>query len=419
MLGSLPPSTRSLTGRLALFFTLMSCVIGLAVFLIFYFAIQWAEDRVGERRILIDRDNAVHRFIAGEQGKIALDELTMAYNDMSLIPSDYRAFLSQHSEYLGEIDDLSHMVYKGHYTDQGEHKPIVLLSLIDEVEFDDDEILYSGLLVIGLVAVLMFTFGTVLFRLSKRLIEPINHITDQLNELSGDGNREFTINPDAANEFQLLTARLNHYRHELNQTLKREQAFARYSSHELRTPLTVVKGANTLLQRSEHNAFQARQIERIDDATRQMMTMVDALLALVRYERNIDDAPLRFLEEAEVAAIIERHQPMAKQKQLPLHLEVTGQPQLRATPAVIDMVLGNLLRNAIAATEHGSIDVHLSTHSLCVIDDGEGLLDKPNQEGHGLGLMIVDDLCRRYGWQCSLTHHEARGCQALIEFGLS
>ncbi len=420
MYNRLLSSTKTLTGRLALFFTLVSCVVGLMTFLIFYAALQWSEDRVGERRILIDRDHAIERYISGAQGKIVIDELTVAYNDMSLLPKEYQSYLSAHSYYLGEVGDLinpmSHMVYKGEYSDKGETKSIVLLSLIDRVEFDADEMAYAGLIVITFMTVLMFSFGTLLYRLSKRLIEPLNGIASQLEQQSGDSNIEFTISSEAADEFRSLTNRLNQYRSELNLALKREQAFARYASHELRTPLTVVKGANKLLLRSEYTDFQSRQMLRIDDATNEMITMVDALLSIVRYERSVDDAPFRDVDKHEFEAVITSNSVQAGDKGIKVNLEYQSSPSVRATPAVMNMVLGNLIRNAIAASDSGTIDIYVDQDKIEILDDGPGLSDEPSADGHGLGLLIVDDLCRRYQWRFELLNHPQRGCFASIYF---
>ncbi|MFM2589526.1 sensor histidine kinase [Vibrio sp. TBV020] len=413
-------NTKTLTGHLAIFFTAVSITVGIVSFCIFYLALQWSEDRVGERRILIDRDAAVERFLAGEQGQIRLDELTTAYNDMTLVPKEYQDLLESKEDYLGEIGDgfdpLSHMVFKGQYTDKGQTKSLVLLSLIDRVEFGVDELVYSGAIVTMFVATLMFAFGTILYRLSIRLIEPLNDITEQLNQESIDVERAFSIKPESAKEFHLLSNRLNQYRTELKQTLKREQAFARYASHELRTPLTVVKGANKLLMRAESTDFQGRQIQRIEDATREMITMVDALLSIVRYERSITETPLREVSRSELESIIDTNTVQASSKNLSIELSVTGSPTTRATEPVINMVLGNLLRNAIAATDQGKITVQVSKDALILIDDGPGLSDTPSLEGHGLGLLIVDDLCQRYEWQFDIQNHESRGCVATIKF---
>ncbi|KOO16404.1 histidine kinase [Vibrio xuii] len=420
MLNSSFSNTKTLTGHLAIFFTAVSVAVGIVSFFIFYLALQWSEDRVGERRILIDRDAAVARFLDGENGAIQLDELTVAYNDMTLVPEIYRELLQSKQSYLGEVGEdfnpLSHMVLKGQYTDQGETKPIVLLSLIDRVEFGIDELVYSGAIVVMFVATLMFIFGTILYRLSIRLIEPLNDITEQLNQDSINVEQAFSIQPQSAQEFHLLTNRLNQYRSELNQTLKREQAFARYASHELRTPLTVVKGANKLLMRSESTDFQGRQIQRIEDATQEMITMVDALLSIVRYERNTGDAPLREITKEEIESIVESNAIQASSKHLEIELSFDNSPVTRATEPVINMILGNLLRNAIAATEQGIITVNISKEQLSIIDDGSGLKEAPNSEGHGLGLLIVDDLCQRYQWQFNIQNHHSRGCIATIKF---
>lgn len=57
-------STRTLTNQLAIFFTVVALVMGLVSYIIFYAALHWSEDKVGERRIEIDKNEAIQRFIA-------------------------------------------------------------------------------------------------------------------------------------------------------------------------------------------------------------------------------------------------------------------------------------------------------------------------------------------------------------------
>jgi signal transduction histidine kinase len=250
--------------------------------------------------------------------------------------------------------------------------------------------------------------------LSQRLIEPINTLKTQLDEHQGDTTKKFVVPPGSAKEFEALASQLNEYRNEVNQVIKREQAFARYASHELRTPLTVMKGSSSLLARNSSTPFQERQVHRIQDATQQMSTMVDALLGLVRYERNSDDSPVRRISEQELRHIVSLSQAQADEKSLEFEVTVTGSPHTRATTAVLNIVLSNLIRNSIAATSKGKIYVEMSNDTLYVRDEGEGFSSIPDSDGHGLGLMIVDDLCRRYGWQFVINTHSSGGCEALI-----
>ena len=78
------------------------------------------------------------------------------------------------------------------------------------------------------------------------------------------------------------------------------------------------------------------------------------------------------------------------------------------------MVLGNLLRNSIAASSSGDITVSMTDTSITVTDEGEGYAPSENSTGHGLGLLIVQDLCQRYGWGFSIRNRTEGGCEATL-----
>ncbi|QFT09450.1 HAMP domain-containing sensor histidine kinase [Vibrio sp. THAF190c] len=418
MILSVLSSTKSLTGRLALFFGLMAVIITAFVYAVFIAALYLSEDRVGERRILIDRNYAVTLFEAGAQGEVRIDDLTTAFNDPALVPDRYQKYINNKESFIGEVGDEPHsrMVYIGEYSHEGVTYPLILLSEIDRIEFDVTELLYATSFVLTLLAILIFSFGALLYRLSQRLIEPFNSLAKQLESNKNNLNQEFSVQEGAAIEFRQLTNQLNEYRREINALVKREQAFARYSSHELRTPLTVARGSNKLLLRSQMTEFQHRQVKRVDDAVSQMSEMVDALLGLVRYERNQDDAPIRLFSQQELEQIIAKNSAQASEKQVDVTLEVEGEPSIRATSAILNMLIGNLLRNAIAATNRGKVEITLTQHLISIHDQGEGLTEQYNPSGHGLGLLIVEDLCNRYHWDFELINHQDGGCVALVVF---
>lgn len=411
-------NTQSLTGRLELFFLLVSIVIGLLCFALVSGALLWSEDRVGERRIMIDKKEAIEHFRRHPgDGMIKLDLLTTAYNDINLVPGLYQPFIQDKKYFLAEVADEpdTRMIYMSTYTQGGEEHPIILISLIDEIEITSNEFMFVLVMVLAVVIGLLLIFGSLLSRLSLRLIEPVSALKTQLDRHQGDTTQKFVVPEGSANEFQTLANQLNEYRHQINQVIKREQAFARYASHELRTPLTVMKGSSSLLARSPSTSFQERQIGRIQDATLQMSTMVDALLGLVRYERNTDDSPVRTISEQELHNIVALSQAQADEKSLEFNVQILGHPQTKATTAVLNITLSNLIRNGIAATSAGTIHITMTDTTLSVRDEGEGFSSVPDAEGHGLGLMIVDDLCRRYGWQFTIDTHPNDGCVATID----
>ncbi|OEE36945.1 two-component sensor histidine kinase [Vibrio genomosp. F10 str. ZF-129] len=409
-------SARTLTSQLAIFFTSVALIMGLASYIIFYAALHWSEDKVGERRIEIDKNEAIQRFMNGENGEIAIDVLTHAYDDINLIPTSYHHYLKDKDEFVGEvgIGTESRMLYLGHYLKDGSKKPVILLSDINQIEFGPYETVFASVIVITSIAGLLVIFGTLLSRLSQHLIAPLNDLTNQLTEQSGNSAHVFDIPAGGAQEFRILANQLNTDRREIHSLIKREQAFARYASHELRTPLTIVKGASKLLERDSSTEFQKRQILRINEATTQMSTMVDALLGLVRYERSQDDAVTREVSQSEFQTIINNNSPQANDKNLEIELLFHSSPKLKAAPAVLNMVVGNLIRNAIAASEEGKVTLNVSSESITVEDNGPGLNNSTNDEGHGLGLMIVEALCHRYGWEFSIKNRKSIGCIATI-----
>ena len=303
-------------------------------------------------------------------------------------------------------------------------KTLILLSNIDTIELSGQEFWVVISIVVAIVTLLLVIFGIVLFRLSQTLISPINALSEQLERNTRNTEYPFVINASAAVEFQTFADHLNQYRNEINTLIKREQAFARYASHELRTPLTIVQGANKLLQRGDKTDFQQRQLQRIEDAAFQMTSMVDALLSLVRYEKNGNDTEPRTFDEQELRNIIDSNHQYTINKPITIEITVKQSVIIQATPAVMSMIVSNLIRNAMNATNQGEIKVLMTQQSLTILDNGQGLEEVDyskqalanNATGHGLGLLIVDELCRRYHWAFQLTNRASNGCQAKIDF---
>lgn len=413
-------STKSLIGRLITSFALLSFAIGALIIYSIFSALQWSEDRMGERRIHIDSQTALQLYTQEHrQGHIKLDSLTDAYNDLQLVPEPFRTLLAKRQTFVGETGPEGHsrMVYLSYYFDHGQSYPLVLLSKIDQVEFSSKEITMTILYVMMSVFGLFLVFGYIIYRLSQRLIEPLEHITQQIEATKGETDYCYQLPPGSVIEFQSLIDKLNNNQLELSRLLKSEQDFARYASHELRTPLSVIRGSQSLLLNTNVNeAFRTKQIKRIGSAANDMQTMIDALLSLVRYEKE-SDPQKRSFNATELQEIINNNQAQADDKSITIKVFVEGEPMIAAEPAMMAILIGNILRNAIAASPKSSeITVSLQDRALIVIDQGGGLGHSPSPQGHGLGLDIISTLCQRFEWQFELLNNPNGGCRAKIHF---
>ena len=143
-----------------------------------------------------------------------------------------------------------------------------------------------------------------------------------------------------------------------------------------------------------------------------------------------EDFPVRDAVDYELARI----QGQAEEKGLSLELDVQADPILHGPPRVLEVILGNLLSNAVRFTDGGSVRLRLLADRIEVEDTGIGMdaaqlalawepfyranLEQP--AGPGLGLSIAHRLGQRCGWPVQLRSLPGKGTCAtiLLESGI-
>jgi signal transduction histidine kinase len=107
--------------------------------------------------------------------------------------------------------------------------------------------------------------------------------------------------------------------------------------------------------------------------------------------------------------------------ELGLELQIGAADPVAAPSGVIDVVVRNLLQNALRDRDPGGI-VHVSLGGgrLIVANpttaSGRGGLGAHSGERHGFGLSIVGDLCARFGWEFQVRP-EAAHFEVVVDFG--
>ncbi|NEV61191.1 sensor histidine kinase [Thiorhodococcus minor] len=230
-------------------------------------------------------------------------------------------------------------------------------------------------------------------------------------------------------EVQQLAADFDAYLTRLHDFIERERFFTADVSHELRTPLTVVAGAAELLQSDPSLGERNRaRVTRIARAVAEMREMTEALLALAREQEAVSEGALDCDVAAVAEELVQRYRNLFPGKPVELTLEVDARPRLRSDRAVLSMVLGNLLRNALAFTQEGHVRLRVASGLVAIEDTGPGLdpgagadLFQPfvrgsDSRGAGLGLSLVQRLCAKQGWAVRLSNREGGGTRASLVF---
>lgn len=249
-------------------------------------------------------------------------------------------------------------------------------------------------------------------------------ITDLASRVAGldpGTAREPLTRPDQDAEVSALAGALDQYETRIRDLIAREQEFTGNASHELRTPLTAIRTSCELLEAEAGLSERARlRIAGISAAAARMTGQVEMLLFLARSQST------GIREDVAIAECVnDAVQPLLAEigrKGFSFENRVAAGASLRLNRQALDIVLTNLLRNAVAYTEHGHVRVSLDGSRLSVTDSGIGIA--PAQlsqvfgrfrrgdgrgEGFGLGLAIVKRICDHCNWRVEAESTPGRG----------
>jgi signal transduction histidine kinase len=163
-----------------------------------------------------------------------------------------------------------------------------------------------------------------------------------------------------------------------------------------------------------------------------MSDLISTLLFLAREPENTNSATI--IEGTNFSpllrSITDDHKALINSDAVKLTTNTHESVMLPASEVHLRIIVNNLLRNAMAHTREGIIDVDLTEKHLKITDTGEGIPSETialifqrdfsgtNKSGlgFGFGLYICKQLCDRYGWKIKVNSHPDQGTRVQITF---
>lgn len=275
--------------------------------------------------------------------------------------------------------------------------------------------LIFGVLTASLIAV------WVGYLLSKRLIAPVTELASRVSTLDPERRRVSLTREFTGSEVELIAQAFDRYLQRLDSFVDREHAFTQDASHELRTPLAIIKSATELALGVASIPEPVRQpLKRILRASEHMRRLTSALLFLARESDGHAEDAERCHVDAVIADVTESFRQLHSGEAV-LELGVVEPLSLPVPSGFMEIVVANLVLNALENTHQGRVRVSLQDGVLTVMDTGAGIGEGdlphiferhfrgPDSRGIGRGLDLVKRICDRYGWRIQVTSRPEQG----------
>ncbi len=241
---------------------------------------------------------------------------------------------------------------------------------------------------------------------------------------------------DLERRIREATGELVRQKDEAEHATRIKTQFLAAASHDLRQPLQALGLAVMSLKLDSASAAHRPSIGRIERALEALESVLEALLDISRLDAGIVTARLeRFPVERLFDRLRAQYEAMAERSPLRFSIHPSA-VWLESDPALLERILANLASNAIRYTDNGAVLVGCRRRGAMVRievrDTGPGIpieqrdeifrefvqLDtkgRQGEKGMGLGLAIVQRLCRLLGYPIGLASTVGKGSVFWVE----
>lgn len=285
-------------------------------------------------------------------------------------------------------------------------KPCMLQIKTSLVDNDD---LIASIVKVQIILLLLLLAGLFIINrnLSKKVWMPFYTTLNKLRNYKVEHHEPLALSKSAITEFNDLNKSLQELTERTHQSYISQKEFTENASHEMQTPLAIFQSKlELLMQTTPLNEEQAGLMSDLADAGQRMARLNKSLLLLTK----IENSQFADKENISLNTCIENfillYQPQINEKLIIVVYEASTNEIIHANTALIEILISNLLGNAIRHNNvGGSIKVQLLSGELILENTGrQTALDETkifqrfqkestDNNSIGLGLEMVKKVC--------------------------
>ncbi|MDR7128004.1 signal transduction histidine kinase [Algoriphagus sp. 4150] len=300
------------------------------------------------------------------------------------------------------------------YKINGKHYRISYYNLVVEAEDITETVVITMLTVF----VIQLVFIGLFFRyISKKILRPFHESLEAVQAFNFQKNEPLVFSKNGITEFEKLNDFLERMSKKLLKDYRQIKEFSENISHEIQTPSAVIRGKLELLMNEEITEDQSQLISSAYQNNERITRIVRSLAMLAKLENEEFQVPEPLNLSSFTGRILHGFEELIEMRSIKLTIQIDPKVMLEIHPFVLEVLLNNLIGNAIKHNvDHGLINLELNSEFLKIENTGIAPHADPeqyferfkkrsdHQESVGLGLAIVHQICKKYGFKLSFYY---------------
>ena len=258
-------------------------------------------------------------------------------------------------------------------------------------------------------------------KLSNRIWQPFYNILDKLKQYQIDKDSSISLPQSAIAEFRDLSSVISQLINRNVEVFRSQKEFTENAAHELQTPLAICRTKLELLaQTKDLTQEQADLVGSLSDSIDRITRLNKDLLLLSRIESRQFLSLEEIVPKAVILKCLEVYRHKIQEKGLNVELSLDETSRLKANSVLLEVLIANIISNAIRHANNGGSVAVVSTKSGVIVSNSGDPLEHPEKIFHrfhresrttfgsGLGLSIAKKICQVAGYAISYSYSSDR-----------
>ncbi len=281
--------------------------------------------------------------------------------------------------------------------DEKYYKVKVITSMVEEDDLIEDLLFSIIWLYVGLILSIIILNNLIL----KKVWNPFYNLIDDLGNFKIERDSEIQLQESRIEEFNMLNENIENLINKSVRSYRSQKQFIENASHELQTPLAIsINKLELLLEEDDLQEQQATRIVSVIENLERLSRFNQSLSLLSKIENKqfpeVEIVDINHLTHR----ILESFDDFLRHKKIKIELNEIEQLQFSINPDLAQILLTNLIKNAIIHnSDSGSIEISISNNKWEITNPGEIAIKakdlfsrfqsvQDNSQSSGLGLAI-------------------------------